>query len=150
VHGSLATARASASFTQRANSDCRRLVAMIVSLPKETTAAAYVYDTPRVVRGDLRLSAEFTTLTPPASEKARFVELRWVKHQLIALLAAQFETATRGPQAAVAGITRRYEKTAIRYNRLATTLSLPACASQALPSSRRSPPALPSPGAAQA
>jgi hypothetical protein len=97
VHRSLTAAKASASFTQRANGDCRRFVASIVSLPKETSAAAYVYDTPRVVRGDLRLSAEFKTLTPPAREKARFGQLRWVKHQLIALLAGPVRNGHQGP-----------------------------------------------------
>lgn len=144
VHVSSNTATASASFAQRANDDCRRFDAEIVSLPRDTTAAAYVYDTPQLISGDLKLAAEFTTLTPPSQQEAQFVELRGLKKQLIELLVGQFQTSSRGNQAALAAVNRRYEDAAIRYNQLATTLGLPACASQVAPSSRRSPSALPS------
>jgi hypothetical protein len=130
-------------FTQRANTDCKSFNTLIVSLPRDTTAAAYFYDTPIIVRGDVKLDLEFRALTPPASEAARFSELRALKAQLIELVVLQFNTSRKGNTAALARVDHGYEATATHYNLEANELGLTQCAAQTAPSSTRPPPPLP-------
>jgi hypothetical protein len=142
---SMAGTETARRFVRQADGDCRALNRKIISLPRDTTRAAYVYDTPRIVEGDLTLAAEFATLTPPASMARRFSELRRLKGELIALLALTFRDANMGDVQTVARLAQRYEATAIRYNKVSTALGLPACASAAAPSSSHKPPPLPLP-----
>lgn len=131
------------SFRTRAGQACGQFDARLVALPKDTTTAAYAYDTPIIIRDDIALLDTFQTLNPPRHDARNFSQLQAVKRRLIMLLTRQFTLGSDGQTSAVARAGRDYRTTAIRYNHVASALRLNACAAAATPSSSRNPPPLP-------
>lgn len=99
---SASSSNTDSAFVKRANRDCRRLDARISALPTDSTAAAYVYDTPILLAGAEKLAAEFEAITPPAAIAKRFGELRGLKAQLITLITLQFRASSSGNHVALA------------------------------------------------
>lgn len=133
---------AAGAFRARVNRICRAAGSFIVSLPRESTPQAFAYDTRSVLAVAPRWAAELAAVKAPSGDASRYAQLLRINTMQDELLGEELIDASHGaPVRAVDKIAARLQALATQYNKISDELGLRTCASNAIPSSPRKPPA---------
>lgn len=123
-----------ASFASRVNEVCSSINSRVTSLPREISPAATEFD----LRTEMVLapawSAELEAIRPPTWAKDRYDALLVINAQQSKLIGTVLADARAGQVSAVQAIQHQLAVDGTRYNHLATSLGLSACAANPVPS----------------
>ena len=130
------------AFRSRVNELCRAEASFVVALPRDTTPAAFHYDTIRMLTVAPRWAAELEAIIPPAADASRYAQLVRGNAEQVLLLRDELIEASDGSLAGVRRVGRALDAVARRYNGLSRSIGLNACARNVAPESSRKPPSL--------